>query len=921
MPNQMVSNFGGLSFANNKLDFADPAYDTINAATADMANTWATNKAAYEKVADFITGQSVLDKDVQLKQGTANKFTEGIKSYVDRGNYEQASRELDKSIRDFNNNKGFQMAVGNYAAFTEFAQKQRDQIGYDEDTKNRYIAAIHSQYQGVKVHEDGSVSGTFQGRDMGEYVDIQQELAKELANFRETKTAQLSSNKLGVVGQSIDTNKLTKEFIDENAFIAHSKFLIENNPKFKHFFDTMAIADSTRSVNEIAASVDRRAGSSVSNAQNMNATYKALQRAATTPKGKAELAEFETKYKDGNGNLRADLYTLDFMLTDRGLFKTDDKRSVEAKKEFMNNALSARADYLAKGGTVEDAVKRYQTAIESNVKPDATDALVVFANQAEATLRDVNNTLFKEEHAYQSFLPHAGVKTDWTHYSTYTDEYYTKRLEEDAKNRAIPALVTESTSRPAEFSFLFEGTENGKYSGDAVPLYQNKVDEYKNNFVENGNKLAKSIIWLNSVISDYKVKNEEEGKKLKLVGAPPANIMTANPDEFGKLDDVTLQFLKDNYPAQYQSYRQQYNDYRSQHNSYNNANNLLAQAQEYAQRANPEYDGMRKTLKAYDDIELKLHKDLERAKNKHDKMAIAIELDKIIAKKAKYAKEVEVGAKRNYDSNVHEYLATHATAGFTVGEMSVEGIRNLDTKYGKEIDAISKDVEAIMIENLLKADSPYSVYTGKSKIYNNTGAHVNGDGFDNHDIKKIRLVGITTNGLTENPVYKFAILDPNQKEGNVGGTIGMIEYEDANDNLGQYRQRLSAPVFNGEVDADAKTAKFLDELDAINMTRGAINMPTVTSQLLNTGSAEIKFNFNDGFDVVGGRVTKEYADFTTPAGINVDKSNFVLKYRYKDASEKEVTAEFKDMLELRKFAINQYNEILSNLQKAKLRVN
>ena len=209
MPNQMVSNFGGLSFANNKLDFADPAYDTINAATADMANTWATNKAAYEKVADFITGQSVLDKDSQLKQGTANKFTEGIKSYVDRGNYEQASRELDTSIRDFNNNKGFQMAVGNYAAFTEFAQKQRDHIGYDEDTKNRYIAAIHSQYQGVKVHEDGSVSGSFVGRDMGEYVDIQKELAAALTGFRETKTAELASKKLGIVGQSIDTNKLT----------------------------------------------------------------------------------------------------------------------------------------------------------------------------------------------------------------------------------------------------------------------------------------------------------------------------------------------------------------------------------------------------------------------------------------------------------------------------------------------------------------------------------------------------------------------------------------------------------------------------------------------------------------------------------------------------------------------------------------
>lgn len=238
------------------------------------------------------------------------------------------------------------MAVSNYAAFTEFAQKQRDYVGYDEDTKNRYIAAIHSQYQGVKVHEDGSVSGTFQGRDMGEYVDIQKELAAALADFRETKTAQLTSKTLGSAGQTIDTSKLTKDFIDESAFMAHAKFLIEKNPTFKHYFDTMAIVDSTKSGREIAESVDRRAYGSIGNAQNMNATYKALQRAATTEKGKAELAEFETKYKDKDGNLRSDLYTLDVMLTDRGLFKRDDHRSVEAKREFINNAFTAKDKYI-----------------------------------------------------------------------------------------------------------------------------------------------------------------------------------------------------------------------------------------------------------------------------------------------------------------------------------------------------------------------------------------------------------------------------------------------------------------------------------------------------------------------------------------------------------------------------------------------
>ena len=38
---------------------------------------------------------------------------------------------------------------------------------------------------------------------------------------------------------------------------------------------------------------------------------------------------------------------------------------------------------------------------------------------------------------------------------------------------------------------------------------------------------------------------------------------------------VYNRFLKDNYPAQYQTYRQQYSDYRSQHNAYTNTNNLF----------------------------------------------------------------------------------------------------------------------------------------------------------------------------------------------------------------------------------------------------------------------------------------------------------------------------------------------------------
>lgn len=899
MPNQMVSNFGGLSFANNKLDFADPAYDTINAATADMANTWATNKAAYEKVADFITGQFVLDKDVQLKQGTANKFTEGIKSYVDRGNYEQASRELDKSIRDFNNNKGFQMAVSNYAAFTEFAQKQRDYVGYDEDTKNRYIAAIHSQYQGVKVHEDGSVSGTFQGRDMGEYVDIQKELAAALDDFRETKTAQLTSKTLGSAGQTIDTSKLTKDFIDESAFMAHTKFLIETNPNFKHFFDTMAIVDSTKSGREIAESVDRRAYGSIGNAQNMNATYKALQKAATTEKGKAELAKFENKYKDKNGNLRPDLYTLDVMLTDRGLFSKDDERSVEAKREFINNAFTAKENYIRQGLDPNEAIERYQRFVKANIEPEATDALIAFADKAEAVLRDVNNTLFKEEHAYQAFLPKSGVKSDWVHYSTYTDDYYLKLLEDRAKNKKVAALVTESTSRPSEFSFLFEGTENGKYNGDAVIKYEKKVNDAKDRFVQHGTTLANYIVGINAKIAEHKAAGKEGADQLKFIAEPPRDIATTDGDKFGKLDEATLRFLHDNYPSEYQSYVKEYGAYRSEYNRYKNTNNLLAQAQNYA------INGANKESAA----ELnKINNEIAKIKNNagNNQYLGSYDYLNLINTKEKLTKSL--------NSTIHEYLAAHAAAGFTVGEFNVSGIRNGDSPYSKNINDMSVAIEEQMMINLFDESATYNAFTANSTFIDNTGTHLDGVRFDNHDIKNLKLIAITTNGLTENPVYKFAVNDPKDK-GNVSSTVAIIEYEDVNDNFAQYRHAVSQPIFDGEVGTDAKTIKFLDELDDISISKRAINIRNVTSDLLNTGVSRLEFDFEGAGRVTGGVVTKEYSDFSTGDNIVVDKNNFFIKYKYKDASEKEQVATFKSIPELRKFAINQYNEIYDNMLK------
>lgn len=903
MPNQMVSNFGGLSFANNKLDFADPAYDTINAATADMANTWATNKAAYEKVADFITGQSVLDKDVQLKQGTANKFTEGIKLYIDRGDYEHASRELDKSIRDFNNNKGFQMAVGNYAAFTQFAQKQRDYVGYDEDTKNRYIAAIHSQYQGVKVHEDGSVSGTFQGRDMGEYVDIQKELAAALDDFRETKTAELTSKRLGTAGQTLDTSKLTKDFIDESAFMAHTKFLIETNPNFKHFFDTMAIVDSTKSGREIAQNVDRRAYGSIGNAQNMNATYKALQKAATTEKGKAELAKFENKYKDKNGNLRPDLYTLDVMLTDRGLFSKDDERSVEAKREFINNAFTAKENYIRQGLDPNEAIERYQRFVKANIEPEATDALIAFADKAEATLRDVNNTLFKEEHAYQAFLPKSGVKSDWVHYSTYTDDYYTKLLADRAKNKNVNALVVESTSRPSEFSFLFDGTENGKYDGKGVALYEGKLNEFKQAFVNHGIELAEKIKGINAKIKEYKLSGKPGADKLEFIGDPPRDIEAADADKFGKLNEATLNFLKDNYYNEFESYNKNYRAYRSEYNRYNNANNLLLQAQEHAIERDPVLNKKVKELQQeYDSLE----NSKEFASN-----------DNLLFRKAKLLRELgEVKGKQ--DSVIHEYLAAHANAGFSVGEFNVLGIRNGDSPYAKDVNDMSVAIEEQMMIGLMDKSNLYNAFTKNSKFINNTGTHLDGTLLDNNDIKNIKLIAITTNGLTENPVYKFAIQDPKDK-GNVSSTIGIIEYEDVNDNFAQYRHTISQPVFDGEVGTDAKTIKFLNELDDISASKQSINIRKVTSDLLNTGISQLEFDFKGTENVIGGIVTKEYADFSTQDNINVDKETFKIKYKYKDVSEKEHEMLFDNMAQLRRFAIDQYNEIYDNMIKEELK--
>lgn len=301
---QGVQNFGGLSFANNQFQLADPAYDDFHALTKQREETWYKAKAGIESTADFIANQSVLGADKFIQEKALDKFTGSVKQFVDSGRYEEASFALDSAVRDFKNDKGFSLATANYGQYMTWAQEQRDKAGWNEQDKSIYINGVGSSYKGVQLHDDGTVSGSVDTRDMGDYVNLQAKIAEYVkgwdADVRDEVQDALQS---GVWKQSDVVNKITTESKNPNAVAAYVKNFIDQDPEIKHFLETKRIINDKAPTNVLASNVMKSMQNSTVDAMKFDKVYAEKRANATTAKSKAALKDFEEKYavrdKDG----------------------------------------------------------------------------------------------------------------------------------------------------------------------------------------------------------------------------------------------------------------------------------------------------------------------------------------------------------------------------------------------------------------------------------------------------------------------------------------------------------------------------------------------------------------------------------------------------------------------------------------------
>lgn len=893
--NNHVGNFGGLSFANNQFEFADPAFDEFHGLTMQRAEKWYGNKAAYEQTSDFINAQNVLDKDSGIKEAASSSFTNAIKPFVDSARYEEASFAVDDAVREFKNNKGFALATNNYAAFSAWSQKQRDELGWSDNDKSTFIKGIADQYEGVKVNEDGTVSGAFNGRDMGEYVDILKEVAPLLKDWDPTVVDQvLGEYQRGEWKDTIASDKKTTKYKDAAAIMKYVENYIDGNPKMQHFLETKRHINKYTDTVTLANQTIGALAESVTDQQTFDKIYAGLKK-DTTVKGKEALADFETKYgvkgKDGKSIVDPKLYTFyNHMLASGAILGDQTKMSAA---ELFNSFGQVVGQYAQAKNSGAVDMATIQQKMAAGVELNATEKTILLGQHYHNALVNINEDVFISNKSYEAFLPHSGTEQTMSAFRTFKDDGKAWMAQHafELEEKRLSLLTTETAQRtPDVFADIAD---------KGLVAFDKKASEFKVNAGLAAKEVVGYIDEFNKAIARYNAKLPDGQPKVGTIARPSivtsadyANIASLKPEQIALLQRIA--------PSNFNAYVQKADAMMSADAQFKRTNQLLDDAIEYASNNGGE--------------KLKSDEQLEQ-----EYLAIKKANPVGTSTGPTYERDVSLEQfKRDYrhkfiDNNkiATQYVKDRISSGIYGNEISFVGVRKGGGGNEQE-KALSRVLEATdsYIFNRIVGKMGYTATLNDGQVITSPdGIELVDAKGSNPRVKSVRTVGISQNPITGVTTYKLAMSTTEGKDLANSEPDGFIEIVDTNSQLDENIDML---LQKGGQYLDNEAANTLRNMMITKNYEGKVNYNNVRSDLANLGAGVLTFkDTGTGATQQFGTVRTEYARHNNPVDGNItgqqtDKSNMTLVLDYKVGDENR-TANFKNMTDLAAFVNTQYH--------------
>lgn len=862
------SNVGGLSFADNSFEIASPNYEAYNQVTAVNNERWQAAKKGIESTADFIEGQSVMDVDKGIKSGAIDAFTKPIAQYVESGRYEDATFALDSAVRDFQKNKGFAAATANYATYSKWAQEQRNHIGWDENDKDNYIAKGINEYQGVQIKEDGTVTGSFNTRDMGEFINIQDKLFDKLKDFRPDVSEQvLKTISRGVLGdQRLDrVQGLTQ--VDSDKVIEFANNYINNDPEVKHFTETKRRIELNKSFGQVANGFE----SAIANSEISK------QRFLYNRKESGNIGEFDNKYSTPSTAGKADYrtYTIYRHLAQAGLVQPEDARKpYQIVNEYQNtlaqfNAIARNTDQPI------DANEIYNKVV-SGESQEATDIIIAKAEQYRRSLATSNVEMYKADQAYNSVLPWSNVEQT-IKLNTWTDsgiQFSIKQAAEKAANLLPIGVVNSSIKVPIVTADVEKDGLNG-FKAD-IDLYEGMVNEGSADLLGHIKAFNE---YINAVNSDEDPDNNIDASAIEV----PETLNYGNILDIIDLTEKQELAFKQFNPANYKDFSAKGKDLYNNFRQYDRQNKLMDNALEYARVNDPNFKEMPTDAELVKEMYELNDWDYE-ADNEPKTIDAAITYrneEWLRDSFTKYKKSKEQEFLTNSDMALN-YVKDHMTNGISVPSVHFSGIYNATDKEGKSINN-----QIITMVNAVKGrvrdgNVKYTVIDKDGTHADNQGGEIIRQGWpSNTNLTDMRLESFYEDPGSGKIVYNFVGADSNAADGAIKNGLGEgivnVQITDSNNELGEIITFLS----KNEDSLPPEAATAINNIMGTQAYGDNINYSHMRHNLSVTNGTDVVFDIpNRGLERIGG-VEKIYADkYTGGDDSKKDKTIKTLRYSY-----------------------------------------
>lgn len=823
-----VQNFGGLSFANNQFQFADPAFDEYHALTQQREAKWHQAKQGIESTQDFITNQSVLGADKHIQENAADKFTGSVKQFVDNGRYEEASFALDNAVRDFKNDKGFAAATTNYATYATWAQGQREKTGFSEDEKSTYINGLASEYEGVKVHDDGSVSGGVNTRDMGEFQNVQEKIAGFIKGWdKDVQDQVMNEFHRGAFEQIGITDKRTHEYTNAGNVMSYVKNFIDQDPEIQHFLETKRIINDKAPAHVLTSKIYKALDNSTVDNQKFETDYKSMKFNSKTAIGKAALAKFEDRYavRDGNGEVVKNddgsikvnpfLYNLERQMISSGGV---DPSKLPANAQLLATNINESMAMLSSAGYNSKNINDIKAKEASGATLTNIEKVALQADVYKKAMINIDESLYKSEQAYQAFLPVSGVKDTISQLHSYTDEgamWLNQRAIEAAEVEKINALVVDSDSEiPETYSSLIK---NGVAGIETV------IDKAKSTMDIQAAKTKSLGTALTTALNQY---NKDNGTNLVLPNLD--NITAENCGELGVISSEVAKVLEKLSPSTYKDYKESVGTLVENSFNHTNLNKLYADAEKYAAANDPNYPTVENSKWLIDDY----------MKPDAESMRKPLTQDEALA-------ELRKGYRNRTDETVMaKYMKQKINSGVTTNHVNVYAARNAPrTKVNAEFqDAIKGMDDAILSKMSVLKNITYKAMLNGHTFTDNDGLNINtdllGDGVSDQTIKDLQFTGFQTNGVTGNVEYYANVVTGDDTFGkSPHGTCQII----ITDSDGQFKEILEGLSKQGGQHLQPEAHKAIENIQASQQLSGEVNFKAQRKALYENGIAPIMF--------------------------------------------------------------------------------